>query len=560
MNPAILYITIILSLAVIGGFIASKFNQYITVGYILIGLTIGSIITSITHSQNEIQSLAYIGVALLVFSSGADFSIDKIRSYKNDIIKGSIIQVFIGSILSILIISIFHIALEDAIIIAIALSMSSTIIVTKVLKDLERNYSMEGEITTAWLMLQDILAIPVIIFITNLTIHGGGSIAIPIIIAILKSIIVLIVIYYLGLIFIPYILDKIAKTEIRELMLLASVSILFIIILISHFVGISSIIAAFIAGLIISKGILKHQVTYEIKPLKDIFSVFFFVLIGSLIPIIFLIENIIYIVILAVIISFIKYIVTFTILRTEKYHSLVSSIISSNLYGAGEFSFVIGTIAYSSGLLSLYGYHILLSITILTMITTPYIIKNNIELYHKSKNFLKKLPYIPDHIFSSTPLPNITEDKKADIIIAGYGRVGKTIVDILKQNKIKCYVIDFNKNILESNKNDKIVNFIYGDADSMDILKLANIENAKILIITTPSIEVNYKITQIAKQLNSKVKIIARSHLEKHKDILKESGVEYIIEAEKETALTITELLLQHIGKSRREINMILNK
>lgn len=558
MNPVILYITIILTLALIGGFIASKFNQYITVGYILIGLTIGSIITSLTHSQNEIQSLAYIGVALLVFSTGADFAIDKIQSFRKDVLKGTILQILIGSILSVFIISFFHLSVQNSIIIAIALSMGSTIIVTKVLKDLERNYSMEGEITTAWLMLQDIFAIPVIIFITNLTTHGE-TIVIPIIIAILKSIIVLIIIYYLGLIIIPYILDRIAKTEIRELMLLSSISILFIIILIAHFVGISSIIAAFIAGLIISKGILKHQVTYEIKPLKDIFSVFFFVLIGSLVPITFLIENIFYIVLIAIIVSFIKYVLTFIILRLEKYHSLVSSIISSNIYGAGEFSFVIGTIAYSDKLLSLYGYHILLSVTILMMITTPYIIKNNVNLYHKAKKLLQNLPFIPKSIFSNTPIKNIEEKKNIDIIVIGYGRVGKTIIDILKKNKIKCFVIDFNKNILDL-KNNNIIHFIYGDGDAVDILKLANIEYAKILIITTPDIEVNYKITQIAKKLNSKIQIIARSHLEKHKSILQESGVQYIIEAERETAFTITELLLKNIGKTQREIDMILNK
>ncbi len=558
MNPAILYITIILTLALIGGVLSVRFNQYITIGYILIGLTLGSIITTITHSQNEIQSLAYIGVALLIFSSGTDFQIDKIKSYKKDIIKGTIIQIIVGSIISSFIISIFHIALSDAIIIAIALSMGSTIIVSKVLKDLERNYSMEGEITISWLMLQDILAIPIIIVITNLSIQRG-EIIIPIIFAILKSIVVLVIIYYLGLMIIPYVLGKIADTEIRELMLLSSISILFIVILISHFFGISSIIAAFIAGLIISKGILKHQVVYEIRPLKDIFSIFFFVLIGSLIPITFLIDNIFMIVIISIAISFIKYIITFTILRAEKYHSLVSSIISSNLYGAGEFSFVIGALAYSQGILSLYNYHLLLSITILTMITTPIIIKNNTNLYHKTKNYLKKIPYLPKSIFSTTPYTDIEELQPQNIVIAGYGRVGKTIVDILKKNRIKCSVIDFNKNILDSGKS-RLINFIYGDADSEDILKLANIENAKMLVITTPDIEVNYKITKIAKDLNKNIKIIARSHLEKHKDILKESGVEYIIEAEKETGITITKLLLKYIGKNKREISIILNK
>ena len=126
---------------------------------------------------------------------------------------------------------------------------------------------------------------------------------------------------------------------------------------------------------------------------------------------------------------------------------------------------------------------------------------------------------------------------------------------------MKTTVIDFNQNLINAQKKkDKTINFIYGEADSIEIIKSSGIEHAKILILTTPDIETNYKIVQIVKNLNTNIKIIARSHLPKHKEILKNFGVEHIVEPEKEAALSIVHILLQYLGKNRREINAILQR
>ena len=555
MSILITYTTIILASALIGGYIASRFNQYIIVGYIIIGLILGSFVISSHSSQSYLNSLAYIGVALLVFSNGTEFSLSKILNYKKIIITGTILQTLLTSLILTVIFLFFGLTIIPAFVIGSAFAMSSTIIVTKVLKDLDRNYSQEGEITFSWLMVQDILTIPLLVFLTNLNI-SGGNVLIPILIAILKSILIFLILYYLGLIIIPYILAKIAKTEIRELLILAVISILFIIIVISSYFGISPIIAAFMAGLIISKGMMNHQIASEIKPFKDLFSVFFFVLIGAVTPLSFIIDNFFMIILIALLIIFIKVATTYTELKIYKFHSMTSFIVALNMFQAGEFSFVIGTVAYQGHIISAFSYHILLSVTILTMILTPVMIKRNTNIYDKLNLFIDKhLHFLHSKLFDRKIKNSINKEKHKEIIIAGYGRVGRQIVDILKKNNVECSVIDFNKSILEEH-NSHNLNFIYGNADSIDILKVADILHAKIMIITTPDIEINYKIAQISKSVNPAIKIIARSHLPHHKDILLQSGVEYVIEPEKETAITIADLLLRYLGKGKADLRL----
>ena len=556
----IILTAIILSLALLGGYIATSLKQYIVIGYILMGVLIGSIFTSITHSQNYISILASIGVTLLIFLNGTEFSLERIKNYRKVIVWGSIIQTIFVSIIMTFLIHILHLKFISAITIGIALSMSSTVIVSKVLKDLDRNYSQIGEITISWLMIQDLLTIPVIIFFnSNLPTH---YIIFPIIIAILKSVVILIIIYYLGSAIIPYALDKIAQTEIRELLVLSVIAILFIIISIASLFGISTIVAAFIAGLIISKSLLHHQISQEIKPFKDLFSVFFFILIGTVTPITFVIGHIFQIILAVIFLIVVKTIITFAILKFAKFHSNMAFNISSNVMQAGEFSFVIGTVALSSHFIGDNAYYLLLAVTIITMILTPFTIQNDVKIYQTLRDFTKRiLPILYKYIFDKDQELADHELKHPGIIIVGYGRVGKHTAEILRSNHMKTTVIDFNQNLINAQKKkDKTISFIYGEADSIEIIKSSGIEHAKILILTTPDIETNYKIVQIVKNLNTNVKIIARSHLPKHKEILKSFGVEHIVEPEKETALSIVHILLQYLGKNKREINAILQR
>jgi CPA2 family monovalent cation:H+ antiporter-2 len=555
MNELILYTTAILTLALIGGYIAVKFKQYAIVGYILMGVIIGSFISKIPGSENDIQTLSYIGVALLIFYTGTEFSLGKVLEYKGVIIKGIIIQFIINLLIITFLLFILKINIIQSIIISAALSFSSTIIVSKILKDLDRNYSNENQITISWLMLQDLISIPVIIFIEDFAQRVHGSMLIfSILSPILKSILLLIIIYYLGSLIIPYILKEIAKTEIRELLIISIICILFIMITLSYYIGISPVIGAFIAGLIISKGMLNHEISSEIRPFKDIFSVFFFILIGTLTPISFIFSHIIIIILLIIFFVLIKIIVEYLLLNNFHFHSLESFTIALNMFQAGEFSFIVGLTAYSYGLLSFNNYHLLLSVTIITMIFSPIVIKNNINIYNFIKRFLGK----KDNRSHTSSQVESEKDSHSDIVIAGYGRVGRQITNILVKNGISVTVIDFNKDLINSEKN-KNIRFVYGNAESLDILKFARVPDAKVLIITTPEIEVNYEITTLSKKINPRIKIIARSHLPKHKEILSKSGVEHVIEPEKEAAKKMTEILLQSIGKKEKEILFILD-
>ncbi len=556
MNALIIYTTVILTLALIGGYLSVRLKQYTVVGYILIGVLVGTILSYNKSSTVYIQSLSYIGVALLIFYTGTEFSLEKIIKYKGIIIRGIIIQFILNTVIVSFLLIFLKIGVVQSFIIASALSFSSTIIVSKILKDLERNYSNEGEITIAWLMLQDLISIPIIILIEDLSQKLiGNTIIISIISLVLKSILLLIIIYYLGSITIPYILKEIAKTEVRELLIIAVIAILFIMITVSYVIGISPAIGAFIAGLIISKGMMNHEISSEIRPLKDIFSVFFFVLIGTLTPLSFILENFFTIIGVVIFLIVIKTLFTFIILKQSKFHYLESFIISINMFQAGEFSFIIAATAFSYKLITFNNYHLLLSVTIITMLISPFIIKNDIKIYN----------YIVDIFYKITKKKQLERRvivshelmKKDKIILVGYGRLGRTIANILSTNGVKLNIIDFNKSIIEAQKN-KNIEFIYGNGESLEILKIAGIEEAEIIIITTPDIEINYKITTISKKINNKIKVIARSHLPKHKEILIDSGVEFVIEPENEAAKTMVEILLRSLGRKEREISFIL--
>ncbi len=556
MNTLVIYTTITLTLALIGGYISVRLKQYTIVGYIIIGMIAGSFILGNKISEGYIQNLSLIGVALLIFYTGTEFSISKIISYKKILLRSIFIQFIVNTLIITILLFLFRIPFLQSFIISLALSFSSTIIVSKVLKDLDRNYSNEGEITIAWLMLQDLISIPIILFIEGFSSkYIGTSFILSISLIILKTILILIVIYYLASFIIPKILREIAKTQVQELLIVAVITILFIMITFASFIGISPVIAAFIAGLSISKGMLNHEIASEIRPMKDIFSIFFFVLIGTLTPISFILQNIITIILIVILVSLIKTFITFVTLKNFKLHPLESFIISLNMFQAGEFSFILASIAYSYKFISFYDYHLLLSITIITIIFSPLVIKNDIKIY----NFIREhFPFIKKYNKEALNISNFRTKIKENIVVIGYGRVGRSIVQTLSKNLINVTVIDFNENLMKGSDN-KYIKFIYGNAESLDILKIANIDKINVLIITTPDIDINYKISKMAKNINPKIKIIARSHLPKHKDILSSTGVDHIIEPEKETAKSITAILLRTMGKRSKEIEYILS-
>ncbi len=547
---------LLLSAAIGGGAIANRFKLPSIVGYIAGGVLIGNLMSNFIN-HDIVSLIADNGITLLLFALGIEFSFHKLRRILSVVAWPTVAQLLVSFLLVLLILVSFSLPFITAVYLAAAAALSSTAIVVKVLSEKGELETVPGEIATGWLIVQDLAVIPILILlsavsgVSNEAMSLSGTIG-AVFLALFKSAILITVLLYLGKHGVPKLLNVVAGFKNRELLLLSTIGLVFFVGLCTYSIGLSVSLGAFLAGLLIAETSQNHAIFAEIRPLRDLFAVVFFVSLGLALPFGAMVSSlpIIMSISFAVIVG--KLVIIFFLLRFLGYHTKTSFLTGLYLTQVSEFGFVLAHQGVSSGAMGASHGVILTAVTFVTiLVSAPLIVRGN-QVYYLFHSWLKKFPRI-----IKSPKEDVLTDEGLPIsdhvVICGYGRVGKYIGRALQMANVGLVVVDYNQHTIKEVK-EQGIQTVYGDPADKGVLDYAQVDKARCIVIAIPDRHTQELIISNAQSLNRHIKIMCRTHHEEDRGHLKSLGVQIIIQPEFEAALTIVAKLLADFGLTDEEI------
>lgn len=533
---------------------ARRINMSPIIGYIIGGIVLGNLFQGLI-SPRIINDFAYFGIVLLLFTIGLEVKLNKLASLKRFIVVGGLLQIFLTLISVATIASFFSFTLLQSFLIGLALTSSSTSIVAKIIQERGEEDSFLGEITLGILMFQDLAFIPFIIIFTYFHTRTPSYLdaARNVGLAMGQAGIILILMYYLGRKVVPLIFNRIARIS-RELLNLFIIIFIFLITALSSFSGVPILVGSFIAGILVSQTLEHYHIFSQIRPLRDLMAIIFFVFIGSHVKvgeILFSLPNIFLFATLIILVKALIFLIVFLYFR---FSSRMAFSLAIFLFQVSENAFILLSVGLANEIFTSNQYLFVLSAVLISMLLTPVLISNKDRLYNGIRIILKKYAppvelFIRHRIdFDETPLDvfNI----KNHVVICGYGRIGSYVGRALTLANIPFIAIDYNFHRVEQMKKEGI-NIIYGDPTDIDLLDYAETEHAMALVSAVPAKLDQEAIILNAKQLNPKIYLISRVHTDEDLQRLKDLGVGAVVQPETEASLTIIKkiFLLKRIPK-----------
>ncbi|PKL16150.1 MAG: portal protein [Spirochaetae bacterium HGW-Spirochaetae-5] len=520
------------------------------IGYIIAGIVIGPFTGGISVSDiPRIELLAEIGVALLLFSIGLDLSFRELKDVRNIAIIGTVIQIILCIILGLGFGYFMDLPVNVSIVFGMIISLSSTMVVIKVLMSRGLIGTLSSKVMIGMLIVQDLAAIPMMIVIPQLQNMTGN---LPVIgLTILKAALVLVIIIVIGVRLIPFILKYVAKLNSRELFLITITAIGLGIGYVTHMFGLSLAFGAFVAGMVISESDYSHQALNDIIPLRDVFGLVFFTSIGMLLDPKVISENIATITTLVFLIVAGKFLIFSSLAMIFKYRNIIPLALGLGLAQIGEFSFVLARTGEQAGVIDKNFYSLVLAVSVITMILSPFLSMLSTPLYS-----LKRKWFTNEQVQTiNMPVGGLSNH----VLIAGGGRVGSQISDVLSRLNFPFIIIEQDFRRFEKAKNDGYP-VIYGDAGQETVLTAADIHRAKLLIITAPSIITAREVLAVVEHHNPEIDVIVRANdLDQIKELQKLNITE-IVQPEFEASLEIIRQALLHLDCQVTGIQNIIDE
>lgn len=526
-------IVVILLVALPIIYLFKKINLPSIVGFLIAGMLIGPFGFNLIKSVNQISVMAEIGVMLLMFTIGLEFSLSQLIRIKKFLLVAGGYQLAITIIASTIIFLLLGIEINQAIFFSLLVSLSSTAIVLRLLADKDELESPHGKISIGILIFQDLAIVPMFLLIPLLSGFGelsSGAIILKIFIAfgVLAGLLLL------ARFLMPLIVYQLANIRLREAFTIGVILLLLGTAYLTHSLGLSFALGAFIAGLILSESEYNHQIVSEILPFRDAFNSIFFVSIGLLLNFQFVGENLFLIVVLTIGILLIKSLIVAVIVLLMKFPVRIAVLAGLSLAQIGEFSFVLAQAGLNFNLIGNNFYNSFLAASIFTMILTPLLIKLSPFIAGKTSELERTKKQSADGL----------ENLHAHVIIAGFGLNGSNLARVLKETGIKYVVTELNPDTVkkEKAKGEKI---IYGDISKDEVLKAAKIEKANIIVYAISDPAVTKMSLKLVKKLNPNIYALVRTRYVNEVDELKKLGADDVIPEEFETALQIFRKVLE---------------
>jgi CPA2 family monovalent cation:H+ antiporter-2 len=519
MWPLLTKLFLLIFAAYAAGILAQHFRQSAIVGYLLAGSIVGSLL----FNYDTIAAVAELGVALLLFSIGLEFSFQQIKALGKAVLAGGVLQVM-ATLFVLAALLAFLIPASQAVIIGSAFALSSTAIVLRVLLDNAQMDSNRGRMALGILLVQDLAVVPLVIVVSLMGDAGTLTMAALRIGKTLAAAGGLVAVFYLMFYqVIPWLLKKEGLFANRELTILLAILSAMGAIGGAHLVGLSPALGAFLAGMLLAESPFATQIRSDIDAIRTLFVVLFFTSIGMLLDLGWLATHI-HLVVPAVMLLFvIKTAIIFGILKMIRVDIQVALGTGISLGQAGEFAFVLAAAGKDSGLVGPGLFTGVVSVAMLSMFLAPYMVTYADPLAEKICTRLFRRP--PSTASSSAP----GGCKKA--LIIGFGPAGRKVAEILKAMDLIPEIIELNPAALESADRLGLVMHL-GDATKSDVLDHAGIREAAVVVVTVPDSRTAAGMIRSIRTMLPKVKIIARGRYQRHNPLLEAAGASLVVDEE----------------------------
>lgn len=552
----VLDLTVALGASAVSGFIATRLRQPALLGYLAAGLLIGPSGFRLLNDVEQIQDLAEIGVAFLLFALGVEFSLAELRRVQKIAVQGSLWQMGLTTLMvtAVSLLVGWADSLLQGIFLGFVLALSSTAVVLKILTERGETAALHGQLMLALLIAQDLALGLMLAFLPAL--DQPDRFWIVFLAAVLKFALFLGGAIAVGRWLIPRLMSTVAATESQELFLLTIIALCLGIAWITSVLGLSIELGAFVAGLMVAEVDYSEQALGRVLPLRDTFACLFFASVGMLIDPQVLLNNWVIILGLVTIVMVGKALIILPIILRFGYSFKTALLVSVGLNQIGEFSFVLSLQGLDLGLITEQKYLLLLGTTAITLVLTPAWLKSA-PLLTRS---LQQIPWFNRWLSrqSEPKLLSVPETLSDHVIVAGYGRVGQVIVNILLNRGYEVLVIENSEAAIQKLRNRQIP-FIYGDADVLQVLDKTHLTQAKALAIALPDPTSTRLLLQRALARSPHLDIIARSHTDREIDLLSQMGAREVVQPEFEAAMELGAHLLRTLGEDASGIQQVLN-
>ncbi|MFZ0725665.1 MAG: cation:proton antiporter [Desulfobacterales bacterium] len=526
------------------GLLLHWLGQPLILGYIAAGVFLGPHTGGLTVSNiHEIELLAEIGIALLLFALGLEFSLKDLKPVKKVALIGTPIQMLLTIGLGIGIGQLMGLELKSSLWLGAIISLSSTMVILKTLMNQGWLGTLSSKVMIGMLIVQDLAVVPLMIILPQL---NNPAVGLPVLgFAALKAAAFIAAVVFLGTKLLPRLLMYIAKLGSRELFLLAITAIGLGVGYVTHMIGLSFAFGAFVAGIVLSESDYGHQALSDIIPLRDLFGLLFFSSVGMLLDPVFLLKHLWEVLFLVVAVGMGKGLIFAFIVRIFNYGNVIPLAVGLGLFQIGEFSFVLARVGLTTNSIDSDLYALVLDSAILTMILTPLISGQTARIYAVKKRWFRH------ETVESVNMPDAGLARH--VVIVGGGRVGFQIARILKRFGMPFVIVDLDHRRFEQAKTAGMA-VVYGDAGQEAVLEAARVKDAALLVLTIPGLVSARMVVEQSRRMNSGLTIVARTSGPDYFDSLKEAGVSAVVLPEFEGSLEMTRQSLLHLRVPPTEI------
>ncbi len=526
---------IILSISAVVLFISTKLKLPSIVGFLTAGVLVGPYGIELIPAAEDVEVMAEIGILLLLFSIGIEFSLDKLMESKKYVLIGGSVQVALSIILFFIGAFFLGLGVNQAIFVGMLFAMSSTAIVLQLFQEKGWMNTLFGKTSVSILIFQDIIIIPMMLLTPYLTQSGGTeskSIG-----KIILGVLFIFVVVFAARKIIPPLIRSIVHTHNQELFLITIIVICFATAFITQLLGLKLALGAFLAGLIISESEYSFEALKNIMPFKKVFTAIFFISVGMLLNLQFVFENFWLLIGITALVMLVKFLIvapTAFYLNIGIRNAVVSGLV---LCQVGEFAFILSKVGLEGQILNDFNYQAFLSISIMSMVSSAIMISHA----PKIAEYIVKIPFWSswmNKLDDKICLPNTCTLVDHTIII-GFGPGGRRIAKFLSKKNMQLAVIELNERNIEEEDSSYAQVFI-GNAKDDEVLKRAAVEAAKQVIITVPEAAMAEDITIKIRKLNHNANIVVRTKYEGEADQLQKLGANHVVPEEISVADAIT--------------------
>jgi len=547
-------------IALIFGVIAERLRVPALVGYLLAGIVIGPATPGFVADLQIAAQLSEIGVMLLMFGVGLHFSLKDLLSVKRIAIPGAVVQMSCATLLGMGLAWWWGWPWGQGLLFGVSLSCASTVVLLKALEARGVLDTMNGRIAVGWLVVEDLATVLVLVLLppmaaalggTATSSASGASLLSPIGWTLLEVAAFIVLMMVVGRKVIPWFLWQVAGTGSRELFTLAVVAAAIGIAFgAGHLFSVSFALGAFFAGMVMRESEFSHRAAQESVPLRDAFSVLFFVSVGMLFQPAVLLDKPGQVLGVIAIIMFGKTLAAFLIVLAFRYPLNTALTVAASLAQIGEFSFILAGLGQVLGLVSAEGMSLILAGALFSIALNPLMFSaiDPMRRWALANSALARSLEQRGDPFAALPMSTEQKYLQKQVVLVGYGRVGRRLAEALAEKEIPFIVAEQSREQVESLRLSGIP-AVCGDAADPEVLVQAHIHDAAMLIVAAPDSLAARKMVETARTLNPDIEIVLRTHSEDESAMLIRDGLGTVFYGEEELAKGMANHVLARFGE-----------